>query len=189
MDSIIENNMQKSKYNLVVCELHNSLIHGFDKDSDPNVRGHYLCSYISRKNNHNLSNNISNNKQHIIYDIVKNYKNGYKNLISSNSPRLKHSFIRNYMNIISDKNFIQPHIAEIVYLNGEECVAILKTFWIKCVQRSWKRVYKQRCEIMKLRKHVTSILYKEMHNKWPDYCAHLPSIDKMFWSKTNRITE
>ena len=178
MNSLIENEMlpiKNSKYDLVVCELHNSLIHGYDNNSDPNIREHYLCTYISRNNNF-----TKNNKSHI-YDVVKTCKKGYNQLISSNSPRIKHSFIRNYKNIVSNKNYIQPQIAEIVYLNGDECVAILKTFWLKCVQRSWKRVFKQRIEIMKLRKQSSSIMYREIHNKWPDDCVYLPSINNMFW--------
>jgi hypothetical protein len=35
-------------------------------------------------------------------------------------------------------------IAECVYLPSGHCVAISKTFWIRIIQRAWKKVYKQR---------------------------------------------
>ena len=179
----LHSSKMNNNYNLVVCELHNSLIHGFDNNSDPNIQGHYLCTHICRINQFKNVNN-SENKKSYIDDIVKTSKKGYNQLLSSNSTLLNHSFIRNYKKIISNKTYIQPHIAKIVYLQGDEYVAILKTFWLKCVQRSWKRVFKQRNEMRKLRKQASSILYKETHNKWPDDCDELPSIYKMFWSKT-----
>jgi hypothetical protein len=37
---------------------------------------------------------------------------------------------------------LQPEIAECIILSGEETVAILKTFWIKIIQRKWKKVFK-----------------------------------------------
>ena len=40
--------LQRNKYNLVVCEIFNRNIHGCFEDSDKSVKGHYLCSHISR---------------------------------------------------------------------------------------------------------------------------------------------
>ena len=37
---------------------------------------------------------------------------------------------------------LQPEIAECIILSGEETVAILKTFWIKIIQRKWKKVFR-----------------------------------------------
>ena len=49
-----------------------------------------------------------------------------------------HPFIRNYKNIISNTNYIKPEIAEIFYLSGDECISILKTFWIRIFVRNCK---------------------------------------------------
>ena len=35
----------RRKFNLVLCELHNPVIHGFCENSDPEIRGHYLTIY------------------------------------------------------------------------------------------------------------------------------------------------
>jgi len=97
----------------------------------------------------------------------------YKYSILLKSPTFMnncHSIIRNYHNIIKSFYYIQPHIVECVYLPGGECVAILKTFWLKIVQRTWKRVYKQRmamlCSvpIMRLREISSGgFVYEKIH--------------------------
>ena len=71
MNSLIENEMlpiKNSKYDLVVCELHNSLIHGYDNNSDPNIREHYLCTYISRNNNFTKNNMLYLSDRDIYYN-------------------------------------------------------------------------------------------------------------------------
>ena len=35
-------------------------------------------------------------------------------------------------------------IAQCVYLPSGHCIAILKTFWLRIIQRAWKKVYQQR---------------------------------------------
>ena len=37
---------------------------------------------------------------------------------------------------------LQPEIAECIILSGDETIAILKTFWIKIIQRKLKKVFK-----------------------------------------------
>jgi hypothetical protein len=46
----------------------------------------------------------------------------------------------------------------------------LKTFWIRIVQRVWKRVFRERQEIMLKRRTLQNIRYFEQHGK------HLPGI-------------
>jgi hypothetical protein len=37
---------------------------------------------------------------------------------------------------------LQPEIAECIILSGGETIAVLKTFWIKIIQRKWKKVFR-----------------------------------------------
>ena len=37
--------LQKHKYNIVVCEIYNSCLHGIS--TNKNIYGHYLCKHIS----------------------------------------------------------------------------------------------------------------------------------------------
>ena len=101
------------------------------------------------------------------------YKSKYTNL---NNNMKTHSIIRNYKQIIAQQNYIQLHIAKVIYLSGLECVAILQTFWIKIIQRTWKKIYKKRCIVIALRKSPISLFYKERYGKWSDNCLYLPSL-------------
>jgi len=190
---------------LIICEIFNKKIHGFDNNNDPTVIGHYMVSHNFTKSFSNTEDgdfedgtdseydtdedidedidedtntNIDLNKikTSVFYNtsvFLKMYKNTYNNL---NNNMKTHSIIRNYNQLVIQPNYIQLHIAKVIYLSGLECVAILQTFWIKIIQRTWKKIYKKRCTIIALRKSPISLFYKERYGKWSDNCLYLPSL-------------
>ena len=202
---------------LVICEIFNKKIHGFDDNNDPTVVGHYMVSHnfttvssdleddtdseddldedleddtdsedTDEDTNTNTDTDTDTNtdtdtdlnkiKESVFYNtsfFLKMYKSKYTNL---NNNMKTHSIIRNYKQIIAQQNYIQLHIAKVIYLSGLECVAILKTFWIKIIQRTWKKIYKKRCIVIALRKSPSLLFYRESHGKWPDNCLYLPSL-------------
>jgi hypothetical protein len=160
---------QTNKFNLVLCEIFNTEMHGFTKDSDPNIKTHFLSIYILKKY-------INFEK---INNMVELYQTYYLNTYTSFE---NHEIIRNYKNIVSSPNYIKPEIAQVLLLSGNEKVVIIKTFWIKIVQRLWKKVFNQRKNIIEKRKHVKSILYKETNGIWPQDCIYLPTISGMYWN-------
>jgi hypothetical protein len=52
----------------------------------------------------------------------------------------KATIIKNHYHIINDLNCFKPEIAECILLPTGEVVAILKTFWIRIIQKRWKNV-------------------------------------------------
>ena len=146
-------------YELAICELYNKKIHGFDKNSDKNIDSHFLCHYIDSSDDNNIE------------EIVQVFQRDGGNF-------REHEFIRNYR-IITNKLNYNPQIAEIFYLSGDECVAVLKTFWLKIVQRCWKRVYLSRMKSIKERTLLKSLYFKEINGKWPNT---MPSITGMFYN-------
>ena len=188
---------------LIICEIFNKKIHGFDDNNDPTVLGHYMVSHNFTKvstdsendidedleddtdsedtdddtdEDTNTDTNLNKIKRSVFYNtsfFLKIYKSKYNQL---NNMLKNHSIIRNYKQIVAQQNYIQLHIAKVIYLSGSECVAILKTFWIKIIQRTWKKIYKKRCTVIALRKSPVSLFYRERHGKWPDNCLYLPSL-------------
>jgi len=186
---------KKSKYYIGICELHHDLLHGFDENSNPNIKGHYLLMekfnnfhkyivndvYNSRytEGNHTDSDsdaevvNSDDENENENPKLIDLYRYKYKILLKSHSfMNSEHPLLRNYSNIIKSFYYIQPHIVECVYLPspGGECVAILKTFWLRIIQRTWKRVYKQRmamlCSVpmMRLREiRSGGFVYEKIH--------------------------
>jgi hypothetical protein len=96
-----------------------------------------------------------------------------------NRSLLTHSFIRNYNNIVKSHKYMKPEIIEKVYLKGGECCAIIKTFWLRIVQRTWRRILKERKKIIQLRKRPSAIMNWQLKGKWPDDCLYIPGLINM----------
>ena len=160
----------KSKYYIGICELYHELLHGFDENNYSQIKGHYLLmekfesfhKYIANDVCQFTSENDSLDSETSIVDSDDENENYHPRLIdlyrykyyvltkSQTFKDSKHSIIRNYHNIVKSFCYIQPHIVECIYLPGpwSECIAILKTFWLKIIQRTWKRVYKERMALL-----------------------------------------
>jgi hypothetical protein len=146
-DDVVYGPEEKSltRYNIILCELYNEKIHGID---DSCVLYNYLVH--SRFKYLNMD---------CINEILVFIQNKYINL-----PNKRHHIYKNYMNIIKN-NYIKPEIGECIYLNSGHCVTILKTFWIKIIQKTWKNILKKRENIIKKKCNINSLKYRETDNK------------------------
>ena len=162
---------QNGKNNIVLCEIFNPSMHGFTSESDQNVIGHYLV--IGK---YPMDSIYFNNSY--IRDVINNYQSNIRELLLSPNY-CRHPWIRNYKNIAARNNYIRPEIAECIILSGNETVAILKTFWLRIVQRTWKRVFRERCNILNIRKTMYALYFRQIHGSWPANCARLPELKGM----------
>jgi len=163
---------------LLIPEIYNKYFHGKTIDSDPNIEGQFL---VLQSFHINPNSRISDFFKYV-NNLCKFYKKYYeKNYYDSS---LSHKLLRNYNDIIKNPNYLNLQIGKIHYLKGDECVCIIKTFWLKLVQRSWKRVYKMRKLIMQWRCRPDSIMYRQISGKWPDNCNFMPSIRGMLMLMT-----
>jgi hypothetical protein len=164
-------NIISSKYKLLIPEIFNEQIHGITSESDPNINGQLVVqeSFIIK------TNTCFDELFYILKKRCKFYNKCYKVYYNN----VKHNYIRNYNNIIKNSNYMKPEIGEMHYLRGDECVCILKTFWLKIIQRAWKKIYKLRQKIFKLRCRPDSVLYRQLTGKFPDNCSYMPSIRGM----------
>jgi len=149
-----------TKYNISLCELYNIGLHG-NENSD--VLYHYLvhcrCKILDID---------------FINDITNNMNNKYHSLDNQS-----HDIFRNYRQIITRENYIKPEIIEGVYLNTGHCIAILKTFWLRLIQRKWKSIMKERENIIKKRRQQKSLRHREITGKWPCDCLEFPQLKGM----------
>jgi hypothetical protein len=149
-----------TKYNISLCELYNIRLHG---NENSNVLYHYLvhcrCKILDTD---------------FINDITHNMNNKYHCLDNQS-----HDIFRNYRQIITRENYIKPEIIEGIYLNTGHCIAILKTFWLRLIQRKWKSIMKERENIIKKRTYLKSIRHREITGKWPNDCLEFPQLKGM----------
>ena len=57
---------------------------------------------------------------------------------------------------------------------GQEQVCYLKTFWLRIVQRRWKKVFKLRKEILRKRSSIKALQERQRTGKWPIELRHYP---------------
>ena len=131
---------------VVLCELYNPYLHGFSDYKK--MFGQYI---IICSNNTDLDETDSemgsdtSDEEEEEEDQFNETLNAYKIMYAELSDLYrKNKYIRNYANIISRDNYIRPEIAERIVLPSGHIVAILKTFYIRIIQRVWKKVYKAR---------------------------------------------
>lgn len=144
-------------YYIAICEIFHPIIHGTDENSSIGIENHFLVSETFEFEE------FYNNSYKEMLTIYQGEYNQYSRVLN----RIKHPTIRNYNNIIKDKNYIKLDIVYIDELAGGETVGYIKTFWIKLIQRRWKKIYKQRQDILKQRMLPKSIREREITGKWP----------------------
>jgi hypothetical protein len=171
--------LSPTKYNIVLCEIYNDLI--------------YNSININSINNNSINNNSINNNNllHLNTNYIVMYRfKKYNDFLIDDlicdylfdlnrwpiGRPINHPIICNYTNICLK---IKPEIAECIYLDTGECICILKTFWLRLIQRTWRKIFKKRCNMFQIRHTLKSIRYREIHGKWPIECANMPTIHGM----------
>lgn len=142
----------KTKYDFVLCHHYHDALHG--KPKDANVMTHYLVIEIFKW-----------------FDIAQMRKmSNFYNASYKEQPasKLKHKIVRNYQAIAASGDYVKPEIALCFELPDRECVCIKKTFWLRLVQRAWKRVFKERRAIIaKLSTPLSLLNRSTKHTKSP----------------------
>ena len=153
------------KFDLVICELHNPLIHG-----STNPLGEYDVHFILYER---FTPSLS-------YPSYVDEINDYIRIVTDPLPRrlrakAKHPVIRNYHKMVQRRNYIQPEIAQCIVLPSEETVAILKTFWIRIIQRTWKKVFQKKRRMM----HNVHFMYQRYLRVSSSCSSSLPGLRGM----------
>ena len=60
--------------------------------------------------------------------------------------------------------------------NFQVYTVILKTYWLRLIQRHWKKIYKQQHYIIRQRCKIKNMRYREIHGMYPEKIARLPEI-------------
>lgn len=148
---------------LAVCEMFHPKIHGYDKNSSPEILNHFMVNY-------SIDSDEFMNKtdyDELCDDLVA-LKYSY-DFVGKNIKQCE-CIIRNYKNIITNPQYPQVDIVDIKRLEpGDEDVAILKTCWLRIFQRKCRTYCKYKKALLKHKKLVSSIMYREIHGKWPPF--------------------
>lgn len=180
----------KNEWHLMLCELHLPTMHGKTNNSDPNIETHYLIHdlynptelYETNNSDSESDSDDENNYYNRIHNAIYYLKRKYLYLTESDmfNPILyTHPTIRNYYNIVSNPNYIKPEIGQYIILPTHEAVAVLKTFWIRIIQRKWKKVFQQQQQIIEERCKLPSLQFRQTTGHWPTHCKTFPTLKGM----------
>lgn len=159
------------KYKLAICNIFNNDVHGYDNYSTSNIHSQYLIYTII---------DIEEFYNDDYKDLINNIKNGYRRWImfmKNQNNVISHPTIRNYYEIINAETSYKIDIIQDDTLTGGEQVGYIKTFWIKIIQRRWRKIYNERKKILKIRQSVFSIREKQMTGKWPKEARNWPKFN------------
>jgi hypothetical protein len=195
-----DNTGDNGKNYLMLCELHYPAVHGKTADSDPHIETHYLvydrfdpitgisysCLDDEEYNTDEEYDSDGSDNNYTINDSITFLKNHYANPSRFNRGLLgNHPTIRNYHNIISRQNYIKPEIGTYIMLPTQEAVAILKTFWLRIIQRKWKKVFQERKNMIRNRLGLYSLYMRQITGNWPKEFEKLPCLTGMLKELTN----
>jgi len=135
-------------YQLAICELYHPYFHGDLNDEDNTLKNYiynsYLCTYAIEKE--------------YLYDQTLY---GTPWLMSRTRFCPTHPSIRNY-NILKEYKL---EIVQMIYLNTGHQLCIPKTFWLKIIQRKYKKYYKELQTRILLAKHPKALLRRQITGK------------------------
>jgi hypothetical protein len=122
------------KYVFATCERYNTFRHGIpDINSAQNILDHYLILDIH---------NTFHSYMLALFHILRQHQHNNTRIIRPFNARLE--------------------IVEPILLEGGETVAILKTYLLRIVQRTWKRIYKDRQKRKTYLKRTKNLLNREI---------------------------
>ena len=189
-----------NKWHLMICELHNPVIHGKTNTSDPNIETHYVVynryNPVTKfpldydDNDDNYNNNYNYNYNNIDNSNIEDFSTMYEDIsrlksIYLNPSRYERSYspnhptIRHYSSIVTKRNYIKPEIGLCIILPTQEAVAILKTFWFRIISKKWKKVFQERKRIIQLRCNRFDLTIKQMRRMFPKSFVDLPGLKGM----------
>jgi hypothetical protein len=149
-----------SKVSIVIPELYMRFRYG----NNPYLKSHIMVLYRFKYNNSakffKYLEKIASFHRHIMWRRAARtlYNKGY-------------SINKIYTNISCKHNIsYQVHLAQCIRLPTGETVCVIKTFWLKIIQRTWKKVFKERQRVLK------NIYLRQIRGK-----VFIPSLTGMLW--------
>lgn len=133
---------------------------------------------------------LSSEKVHNHYYIGINKVSGDKQYILYANAITNHTFFRYDIKHVT--HYLQEYsifacpsnmdVMKLSILDDYTYSVILKTYWLRIIQRHWKKIYSQRKHAIKKRTQLQSRMYFEKHGRYPDNSYIIPTIYGMLVS-------
>jgi hypothetical protein len=161
------------KFKLAIVELYSPYRHGFHNEKNKHhVYGHHIINYsIDVDEFYNELPTLNNDLKYTNTMTIKSLDR-IKYELSLDT--IYHPIIRNYENIINNPKQYEIQIIEPVMVSVGDTVfdnysaAIIKTHWLRLIQRKWREIRKKR--IVNMSK-LQNLQQREINGKFPNDCC------------------
>lgn len=138
-----------------------------DYDFKPNEKGNGLavvCQWNEREFGRSSDSSPNIDNHWLVMELISN----------TEEMSERYDFYKNHCG-----GHVSLEIVDWECLPGLELVGYWKTFWLKLVQRKWKKIFAERRRIESERSKANAIIYREKHGKWQDNINYMPSLKGM----------
>jgi len=190
-------NISQESYNntSIIIDLYGEGHFDSDSDSDDDSDSGIDYDGINVEDSLHFYSEKIHNKYYIGLSHIYNSNNSQQLLLStavSAQVFFKHSYdnINSYLYYYGltriPNHQVQILQADIIQEGGFEIVSVVnKTHWLRLVQRHWKKIYKQRKELIQQRSLPENLFYNEVHGNYPISISYLPSLHGMLSQYNN----
>lgn len=146
-----------SRYVFASVELHSDRFHGGSYENNPDdaeMNGRFLFM-MSIPREWRIVRNISLMRRLSLLYRYRNYRG-----------ELRHPNIRNYEEIMFSSLCVQPQIVQVVEGPNDYTSCIIKTTYIRQLQRKWKKMYAERQQVLRERMNPMEQVKRQISGKY-----------------------
>jgi hypothetical protein len=161
-----------------------SIVSDYTEDDDYSFDStdEFVCEQILRDESAHTYEDKTDKKYYIGTSFKLNNMMLIANSISSSSfYKYRYNDVLHYLLSYSivRSNRVSIDIMQLNISSDGIYKVILKTFWLRIVQRTWKRIFKERQEMWRKRMSIGSLRHREIRGKYPVGLNVLPTIHGM----------
>jgi len=143
-----------SRYQLSVINKFNENLYGELPNNLKIINNHFI-------NETNVTLNEFINEIKDIRKYENNIKNGIVEKYYTNED-----ILNSLLNVVNSRYLFGLQIIQHIEIN-DYYLAVIKTHWIRLIQKRWKNVFKQR---RNAKKNLFNLRHREIYGKFPDSC-------------------
>ena len=94
------------------------------------------------------------------------------------------SYLHDYSIFVTNSNI---DIMKLFILDDHTYTVVIKTYWLKIIQRHWKKIYSQRKYCISRRRQIKTMMYVERNGMYPYDCHSMPGLQGMLMSYDKKL--
>ena len=94
------------------------------------------------------------------------------------------SYLHDYSIFATNSNI---DIMKLFILDDHTYTVVIKTYWLRIIQRHWKKIYSQRKYCISRRRQIKTMMYVERNGMYPYDCYSMPGLQGMLMSYNTKL--